>query len=232
MGSALHGVAHRDVKQGPHQPDRVGVAAGAGHLALVVRQGDVRIALIQSNVGEYVGGIRDAPGAPAGNTALREGRQRSRARKLTAIPRAPRGHTDGRGEQRVVAVRVVDDALRPASRLIADAQVRKLGQRRDQPKCEVDVLVRRCTLERRAQVVVVGQHPLDPGPLVGTMHRGGGALGELGVVLRVPRRVPIVNPVLPQAITAECTQRFQNAVPGPVGAAAHDDHRLVDEPGE
>ena len=102
----------------------------------------------------------------------------------------------------------------------------------DQPKREVDVPVGDGVLERGAQVVVVGQHPLDPGPLVGALHAGGGALGELGVVRAHAARDTIVKPVVPQAIPAVRAQRLQDAVARPVGAAAHDHHGLVDEPGE
>ena len=39
-------------------------------------------------------------------------------------------------------------------------------------------------------------------------------------------------PVVPQALTAVGAQCFQDAVAGPVGAAAHHHHRLVDQTGQ
>ncbi|WP_263992224.1 hypothetical protein, partial [Mycobacterium shinjukuense] len=78
---------------------------------------------------------------------------------VTVIPGDPGGRPDHRGKQRVVGVGDLDDALGPPGHLV-DAPADQLRHRRDQPQPKIDgVLVHR-VLERRAQVVVVGQHPL------------------------------------------------------------------------
>ena len=89
--------------------------------------------------------------------------------------------------------------------------VREPGQRRHQPKRKVDVVVRHRAFEPRSQVVIVGQHLLDPHPLVGTVHARSSALCERGEVRRMPDRIKILSSVLPQSLPAISAQRFQNA---------------------
>ena len=183
-----------------------------------MRQRGGRIALVEGHVREDVARVGHAAVAATGQTAVCEGGQRPRPGLIAAVPGAPRGETDCGGVQRMLGIGDLEDAFRPAGRLETDTQVHKLRQGRHQPKRRVDVTGGHGVFERRAQVVVVGQYPLNPAPFVGRMHARRSAFCQFSEVNRMPYCETIVNPQFPQAFPAVCAQRLQDAVARPVSA--------------
>ena len=158
-----------------------------------MRQRGPRIPFVEGEIGEYVAGIGDAAVATARCTALRQQGNRPCTFEIATVPGSPRGKADRGGEQRMVGACRIERPLRPTGGLIADAQVHKLGQRHDEPHCKVDVSVGHGVLERGSQVVVVGQHPQHPRPLVGSVHTGGSLLRKLGVMGRMSHSDAMLN---------------------------------------
>ena len=232
-------MAYRDVEQCPHQPDRILVGAGPARLADVVRQGRGLVALVECDVGEHVGGIRDPTRAPDGEPAPGARRERPRRREVATIPRAPRGHSGGGRKQRVVGVGEFEGAFRPARGFVTDAQVRQFRERRHQPQRKVctrslvrSARVERRTLECRAQIVVIGKYPLHPRLLVGAVHLDGGAHGQIREVLRVAPRVELVDSLVLQQFPSISPHGLQHQVARPIRTAAHGHHGLVDQTGQ
>jgi hypothetical protein len=144
-----------------------------------------------------------------------------RMRNLPKAPCDPRRRSDRRGVLRVVGIGCLDRAFRPVQREHADAHVDQLGQRRDKPQREAGIPVGHRALERGPQVLVVRRgerracrrsQPVDPHLFVRTVHARRAALGKLGEVPRMSRRVLDLKTVLAQPIAPISTKRFQHGV--------------------
>ena len=98
-----------------------------------------RVTLVQGQVRKYVAGIGDASVAAGRKTAVREAGQRAGALELALVPRASGRESDGGGVQQMTGLRLPDNPLRPARRLVTDSQMDQFGQRCNQPKRRVHV---------------------------------------------------------------------------------------------
>ena len=215
-----------------HQPDRIAVTPGARGLALPVTMNAAWVALKDGHIGNDVRGVGESGRAAARNAAVGQLRQASRVDKVTLRPGTPRGGTDDRGEQRMVRIGGGRHPLGPIGDLVAQPPGCQFGRGCDQAQRKVDVAVRHRMPECRPQVVVVGQHPLHPVPLLGTEQANGATLGQLGEIRRVPHRIAIGDSLVLQALTPVGPQGCQYAIAGPLSGTAHGHHRLVDQTGQ
>ncbi|OLT00919.1 hypothetical protein BJF90_06210 [Pseudonocardia sp. CNS-004] len=150
--------------------------------------------------------------------------------EVAAVPGSAGRRSDGSGEERVFGVGQLERPFRPARRLVPDPQVGELGKRGDQPQGEIGVPVGDGALERGAEVVVVGQHPVHPASFVGPLHGASALLGERGEVAGVPPCDAVDQTRLGEPLAAERAQRLQDQVARAARRVVGDHHRLVDEP--